>query len=203
MRSPIPKTEKNKRNCVVCGDVFYQFPSHGTVSCKKEECRTTRRSRSRTTHGMCSTRLYYIWREMRSRCASHDRYKHLSVCEAWQKFEPFRDWAIASGYSDGLEIDRKNNELGYYPDNCRWATRQQQMQNTRSRKGSTSQYKGVFLDRRSNSKSNPWQSQIRVNGKRKHLGCFATEEAAARAYDAAAKELHGEFACLNFKDGQP
>lgn len=57
-----------------------------------------------------------------------------------------------------------------------------------------SRYKGVSWERRAAR----WQAQIGCDGKKFHLGLFATEEEAARAYDAKARELHGDFARLNF-----
>lgn len=53
-------------------------------------------------------------------------------------------------------------------------------------------YRGVIR------KNEGWIARIKKNGKRKILGPYKTEEDAARAYDRAAKELHGEFAVLNF-----
>lgn len=54
-------------------------------------------------------------------------------------------------------------------------------------------FRGVYLRR-----SGTWGAKIQVEGEITHLGQFATVEAAARAYDAAALQMHGEFACLNF-----
>lgn len=57
----------------------------------------------------------------------------------------------------------------------------------------TSKYKGV------GKKGNKWRARIKINGKEIHLGEFNTEDEAAKAYDAKAKELFKEFANLNFK----
>jgi hypothetical protein len=85
-------------------------------------------------------------------------------------------------------------------ENLRPATEGQNAANRRkSRKKAHSRYKGVT--RQSNTKSKPWMAYIhdKVDGKRKmfHLGRFADEADAARAYNAAAVERFGEFACLN------
>ena len=49
-------------------------------------------------------------------------------------------------------------------------------------------------------KRKKWRAAISYNGIYKHLGYFESEEEAARAYDAAAKIYHGEFATLNFAE---
>lgn len=43
----------------------------------------------------------------------------------------FEKWAIENGYAENLTIDRKDNDKGYCPDNCRWATKKEQNLNTR------------------------------------------------------------------------
>ena len=100
---------------------------------------------------------------------------------------------MITGYVKGLEIDRADVNGDYTPDNCRWVTRQQNNMNTRSRKGSTSKYKGVSWSK----VANKWVVQIKVDGNRKYLGCFIDEIEAAMAYNTAATTLFGKFAHLN------
>lgn len=57
----------------------------------------------------------------------------LFVCEEWRSSsEAFLAWAKISGHKQGLQIDRIDNNKGYFPDNCRWATSKQNCRNTRS-----------------------------------------------------------------------
>jgi hypothetical protein len=55
----------------------------------------------------------------------------IKVCDEWQDFMPFYEWSLANGYESGLSIDRINNDGNYEPDNCRFATRKVQNNNTR------------------------------------------------------------------------
>ena len=57
----------------------------------------------------------------------------ITVCQRWHDFEAFV--ADMGSCPDGLTLDRINNEGNYEPDNCRWATWEQQMSNRRSNRG--------------------------------------------------------------------
>lgn len=60
------------------------------------------------------------------------RGRGIAVCEEWRgHFEAFATWSFANGWVKGLSIDRKDNNLGYFPDNCRWTDRYTQGNNTR------------------------------------------------------------------------
>ena len=94
-----------------------------------------------STHGQSSTRLYGIWKDMKKRCSNpnHIGYKNyggrgISVCAEWNSFDLFYQWAINSGYDESLSIDRIDVDGSYSPQNCRWATRIIQSNNTRKQK---------------------------------------------------------------------
>jgi len=69
---------------------------------------------------------------MKARCyysgrANYKDYggRGIEVCREWHDFIPFREWAMANGYADDLEIDRKNVNGHYEPENCQWITHTQ------------------------------------------------------------------------------
>ena len=93
---------------------------------------------STTTHGMRGSPEYSAWRAMIQRCrnGNHPEFENygargITVCDKWaDSFEAFlSDMGVRP--SSRHSIDRVNNEKGYSPENCRWATGSQQMRNTR------------------------------------------------------------------------
>jgi hypothetical protein len=91
-----------------------------------------------TKHGMLGTAIYRSWQAMLQRCNNPNglMYRHyggrgISVCPEWtESFEAFRH-CMEPTWQPGLSLDRVNNEMGYGPDNCRWATQREQMYNRR------------------------------------------------------------------------
>lgn len=89
-------------------------------------------------HGRCNTVEYHCWQHMKQRCRdttlpSFKNYggRGINVCERWlHNFSAFLE-DMGPKPTKQSTIERKNNGLGYCKDNCCWAERRQQMQNTR------------------------------------------------------------------------
>ena len=101
-------------------------------------------------------------------------------------------WALAHGKFpdrlDHIDGNRMNNRL----ENLRECSAAQNSHNTKLSKANKSGYKGVY-----SQAGGRWYARIRAHGKSHYLGLFDSAEDAAKAYDAAARDLHGDFAKTN------
>ena len=96
----------------------------------------------------------------------------------------------------GMCVDHINGDtLDNRRSNLRICTRGENNTNRGMRKTNTSGKKGVH--RIKGNLKNPWRTQINAQGKRIHVGVFATLEEASAAYDQAALKYHGQFAQTN------
>ena len=152
--------------------------------------------------------LSHLWRQIKSRCQNvRDKdycdygARGIFMCAEWvASFDAFKCWMLAAGWAPGLQIDRRDNDGPYSPDNCRIVTPSQNQWNRPKRRNReyTSKFKGVAL----NKHNGTWRACIRQNGRTVQLGTFVSEDAAARAFDARAMSISGEFASLNFPGEQ-
>lgn len=140
--SLVSHTGKAKWNCVCdCGQTG-QVLANSLLRGRSLSCRYCVNYKSmRTIHGHTSrnakpTPTYISWDCMIQRCTNTNNVAYfnyggrgITVCEEWLKFENFlKDMGERPL---GKTLDRLDNDLGYYPDNCKWSTKSEQELNKR------------------------------------------------------------------------
>ena len=161
--------------CGFCGTKFkartssVKFGDIKSCGCYKKQ--------APTKHNLVGTKLYNVWRTLKGRVLnpknkSYSYYgrRGITICEEWLDVQNFYNWAMTNGYSDGLSIDRIDNDGNYEPNNCRWTTQTIQTRNQRIYKNNKSGYRGVYFSKNQGK----YKAQIRVNKIHIHLGYFQT-----------------------------
>lgn len=139
-----------------------------------------------------------------------DCHVHLVNSQSWRAVESHHNGRWYARNSKGVSMHSvihpvpsgavtdhiDKNSLNNQCSNLRTASLSQNMFNRTMTKANKTGYKGVTFSVRDNR----WRAHIGIGGKRISLGDFKDPKEAAKAYDAAAKTMHGEFAALNFTD---
>ena len=101
-----------------------------------------------TTHGMTNTNEYRVWDAMVRRCLNkkHHAFKDyggrgITVCDKWLKFEGF--FEDMGNQPQNMQLERVDNSLGYFKENCKWTTVTEQARNRRSTKLNLDQVKSI------------------------------------------------------------
>ena len=162
----------------------------------------TKLGHSRKTHGESKTPLYNCWTRMKQRCynvsdKSYAEYggRGIRVCSQWvNSFVAFKE-DMGSSYSEGLELERIDVNKDYMPENCKWATEQEQAWNQRIYKNNKSGCAGVIVRPCANG-ALKYEVRISKDGKEHYLGTYYSITEAVQVRIEAEITLYGK----EFKD---
>ena len=123
-KQEVEKRLHNGLKAQSCGCIHYELTKH-------------------TKHGKVNTKVYEVLHSIRQRVLNPNNtsYKNyggrgITVCDEWldkdNGYANFINWALSNGYKEGLEIDRKNTNGNYEPNNCHFVTSEENCQNKRS-----------------------------------------------------------------------
>ena len=189
MEYPNKDSKRKRKYCMYeCSDCKKPVKMQYDNAKRTDICKSCAMRISKTTHGHSGERLYSIWRGIIDRCTNTTckTYQHygargITVETTWKdSYIIFKEWALSNGYASNLTIDRIDTTKGYYPNNCRWATKTLQSRNIIPIcSTNTSGYKGAVWHKQSKK----WIARITVNYKNISLGSYTEKIEAAKAYD--------------------
>lgn len=160
--------DNKSRSLGYCQKHYSSFYNHGDAEYKSQHipCRTLPE--------------YHVWSDMKQRClnVNHKNYdsyggRGITVCDRW--LHDFKTFFSDMGQrtSDKHSIDRIDNDGGYAPDNCRWATKSVQNSNVRIKNGRKYLYWHKHKQR--------WYVRENIGGKLVHVGYFVNKDDAINA----------------------
>ena len=149
--------------CPVCLTEYELATKRGRLQSTCKSCRGTQL----VTHGMAGKPIYNVWQAMLQRCKNPNNPKFhiyggkgITVDEKWKTFEGF--WEdMSEGFEEGLTIDRKDSNLGYNKDNCRWITHALNSSET-SRKRAVIQTRKVLVPETHFVEIQTWESALKA-----------------------------------------
>lgn len=138
------------------------------------------------------TTEYISWLNAKQRCTNPNAsgYKNyaargIDMCDEWlNSFERFLS-DMGKKPSKEHTLERIDNNKGYSPSNCKWATRKEQAANRRQPVTNTSGYTGVTWDK----ERNMWRAKAKVNGKTVYLGNYTGKLDASKAYQSFMRDV--------------
>lgn len=173
-----------KTYVIAKGNLLRQWGTEKSCGCALKE----------RQHGMSHSRIYSIYRGIKQRCYTetcsiYSKYGAVGIKmdQEWlgkDGFKNFLQWSMEQGYNDTLTIDRLNPKGDYAPDNCRWATYEEQNTHLSMLRTNRSGIVGVSWS----NKESRWIASISINNKAKRIGSFMTKEEAAEARNRFIKE---------------
>lgn len=115
---------------IQCYAEFVRCGKKRSCGCLLYESRK-KNGQSNAKHGLSHLPEHNVWGAMHQRCKENKTYidRAINVCARWSIFENFLE-DMGRRPSPQHTIERINNDLGYEKDNCKWATRDEQMRNT-------------------------------------------------------------------------